>query len=95
MRSIKLLDWDFLVSGRVFIRFPNLIHVDLVNGSLISPGNSGIFCSHELLCSHVDSNSDPKDWFFKERFVLPSDEIDRGLRILASGGVRICVDYWW
>ncbi|XP_009611684.1 F-box protein At5g07670-like [Nicotiana tomentosiformis] len=85
VRSIKLLDWDFLVSGRVFIRFPNLIHVDLVNGSLISPGNSGIFCSHELLCSHVDSNSDPKDWFFKERFVLPSDEIDRGLRILASG----------
>ncbi|TMW85605.1 hypothetical protein EJD97_022857 [Solanum chilense] len=85
IRSIKLLDWDFLVSGRLFVRFPNLIHVDLVNGSLISPGNAGVFCSNRLLSSHVDCNADAKDWFLKERFVLPSDEIDNGLRILAGG----------
>ncbi|XP_060203361.1 F-box protein At5g07670-like [Lycium barbarum] len=85
VRSIKVLDWDFLLSGRLVIRFPNLIHVDLVNGSLISPQNSGIFCSHKLLSCHLDCNADPKDWFFKERSVLSSDEIDKGLRILASG----------
>ncbi|GFY84292.1 P-loop containing nucleoside triphosphate hydrolases superfamily protein [Actinidia rufa] len=41
VRSLKLLDWKFLVSGRLFVRFPNLIHhVNLVNGCVVSPRNS-------------------------------------------------------
>ncbi|KAI3458311.1 hypothetical protein Pfo_014974 [Paulownia fortunei] len=85
VRSIKLLDWEFLVTGRLFLRFPNLIHVDLVNGCLISPRNSGIFCTHKSVSFHVGSDVDGKDWFFYENLVLNANEVDRGLRILASG----------
>ncbi|KAL7184024.1 hypothetical protein ACSBR2_026241 [Camellia fascicularis] len=41
VRSLKLLDWNFLISGRLFARFPNLIHVDLVRGCFVSPRNAG------------------------------------------------------
>lgn len=78
VRSIKLLDWDFLISGRLFLRFPNLIHVDLVNGCLINPQNSGILITNKIV-------SLQKDWFFSETSVLTPYEIDRGLRVLASG----------
>ncbi|KAG8381533.1 hypothetical protein BUALT_Bualt06G0131600 [Buddleja alternifolia] len=82
MRSIKVLEWEFLVTGRVFLRFPNLIHVDLVSGCLTSPRDSGICCSHKNLFFH---DFEGKDWFFDEDFVLNADEVDRGLRVLASG----------
>ncbi|KAK6145643.1 hypothetical protein DH2020_022463 [Rehmannia glutinosa] len=86
LRSIKLLDWDFLISGRLFLRFPNLIHVDLVNGCLISPRNSGIFVSHKQIVSfHVGSDVEHKDWFFDESFVLNANEVDKGLSVLANG----------
>ncbi|KAL2527037.1 F-box protein [Abeliophyllum distichum] len=85
MRSIKLLDWDFLISGRLLFRFPNLIHVDLVNGCLISPQNSGIVCTHKIVSFNVGSDIGGKDWFLDERFVLNADEIDEGLRVLANG----------
>ncbi|KAL8535310.1 hypothetical protein ACS0TY_011089 [Phlomoides rotata] len=75
VRSIKLLDWDFLLSGRLFLRFPNLIHVDLVNGCLINPRDysSGVLISNKIVPFHE---------FFP---VLSPNEIDKGLRILASG----------
>ncbi|PIN25460.1 Leucine rich repeat protein [Handroanthus impetiginosus] len=85
VRSIKLLDWDFLVSGRLFLRFPNLIHIDLLNGCLISPKNSGIFCTHKFVSFHVGSDIESKDWFFDENLVLNADEVDKGLRVLANG----------
>ncbi|KAK4431659.1 F-box protein [Sesamum alatum] len=85
VRSVKLLDWEFLVTGRVFVRFPNLVHVDLVNGCLISSRNSGIFCTHKSLSFHLGSDVEGKDKFFDENLVLNADEIDRGLRVLASG----------
>ncbi|KAL6580579.1 hypothetical protein OROMI_008603 [Orobanche minor] len=82
VRSIKLLEWDFLLSGRLFLRFPNLIHVDLVHGCLVSPRNSGIFCTHKKnLCLDVGCG---KDWIFNENFVLDANEVDKGLRVLAS-----------
>ncbi|KAI3471038.1 hypothetical protein Pfo_027701 [Paulownia fortunei] len=85
VRSIKLLDWDFLISGRLFLRFPNLVHVDLVNGCLISPRNSGISVTHKTVSFHVGSDVERKDWFFDESSVLNGNEVDRGLRVLASG----------
>lgn len=86
VRSIKLLDWDFLVSGRLFLRFPNLIHVDLVNGCLVSPRDSGIYLTHKMLSFHVGgSDVENKDWFFNENLVLNADEVDKGLSVLASG----------
>lgn len=85
-RSIKLLDWDFLVSGRLFLRFPNLVGVDLVNGCLVSPGNSGVSVTNRVVSFHGDSDSAQcKDWFFPENYVLGGDDVDRGLRILAGG----------
>ncbi|KAL0400938.1 UNVERIFIED_CONTAM: F-box protein [Sesamum latifolium] len=85
VRSVKLLDWEFLVTGRVFVRFPNLVHVDLVNGCLISSRNSGIFCTHKSLSFHLGSDVEGKDRLFDENLVLNADEVDRGLRVLASG----------
>ncbi|CAA0836699.1 F-box protein [Striga hermonthica] len=86
VRSIKLLDWDFLLSGRLFVRLPNLARVDLVNGCFVSPRNSGIFCTRNKNVSfHVGSPAEGKDWIFNENFVLDADEVDRGLRVLADG----------
>ncbi|KAL0341124.1 UNVERIFIED_CONTAM: F-box protein [Sesamum radiatum] len=85
VRSIRVLDWDFLISGRLFLRFPNLVRVDLVNGCLISPRNSGISCTNKTVSFHVGSEVESKDWFFNENFVLNADEIDKGLRVLAGG----------
>ncbi|XP_073315936.1 F-box protein At5g51370-like [Primulina huaijiensis] len=85
VRSIKILGWDFLVSGRLFLRFPNLIRVHLVNGCLISSRNFGVICTHEAASFHIGSDVEVKDWFFNEKSVLEADEVDRGLKILASG----------
>lgn len=84
-RSIKLLDWNFLISGRLLVRFPNLVHVDLVNGTLISPRNSGIFCTHKIISFYVNTNIEPKVAFACDNFMLPVSEVDLGLRILANG----------
>ncbi|KAI5670225.1 hypothetical protein M9H77_10589 [Catharanthus roseus] len=85
VRSIKLLDWNFLTSGRLFVRFPNLVYVDLVNGSLISPRNSGIFCTHKIVAFYADTHVEPKGAFVCEKFLLPSKEVDLGLKNLANG----------
>lgn len=86
VRAVKVLDWEFLGSRRLFLRFPNLINVDLVNGCLSSPRNSGICCTHKILSFNVGSDIEgSNDWFFDENFVLDADEVDKGLRGLASG----------
>lgn len=85
VRSVKLLDWNFLVSGRLFVRFPNLVHVDLVEGSLTSPRNSGILCSHKVASFYVDTDTEPKGPLVCERFMLSVDKVDLGLRCLANG----------
>ncbi|KAI8007960.1 F-box protein [Camellia lanceoleosa] len=59
VRSLKLLDWNFLISSRLFARFPNLIHVDLVHGCFVSPRNSGVLLNHKLVSIHIDSNVSP------------------------------------
>ncbi|XP_057482333.1 F-box protein At5g07670-like [Actinidia eriantha] len=84
VRSLKLLDWKFLVSGRLFVRFPNLIHVDLVNGCVVSPRNSGILLTHKIVSLHIDSNVSSIE-FLPENRNLSVDEVDSGLKSLASG----------
>ncbi|KAF9689527.1 hypothetical protein SADUNF_Sadunf01G0101300 [Salix dunnii] len=37
VRSLKVLDWEFLESGRLLSRFPNLTHVELLNGCVVRP----------------------------------------------------------
>ena len=56
VRSVKLLDWDFLLSGRVFTRFPNLTHVDLVNACVLSPQSSYILLTNQVVSFQIDSN---------------------------------------
>ncbi|XP_077235422.1 F-box protein At5g51370-like [Tasmannia lanceolata] len=83
-KSIKLLDWNFLESGGLVSRFPNLTDVDIVSACIGSPKNSGILLTHSFISIHLDSHfSDGK--FIREEQLLPSDVIDQGLRILARG----------
>nr|XP_043622428.1 F-box protein At5g07670-like [Erigeron canadensis] len=83
VRSIRVFDWGFVVSGRMFLRFPNLIDVDLVNGivsfeklskssSLFSLGGEfGPFC--------VDSDV----FCLKNSNLRAVEEVDLGLRNLS------------
>ncbi|GAV68086.1 hypothetical protein CFOL_v3_11589 [Cephalotus follicularis] len=84
VRSLKVLDWDFVESGRLILRFPNLTHVDLVNACLISPQNSVILLSHRLVSMHIGSGFS-QNWRICEENMLSGEMIDTGLRALASG----------
>ncbi|KAI4323822.1 hypothetical protein L6164_023400 [Bauhinia variegata] len=84
VRSLKVLDWNFVLSGRLIHRFPNLNHVDLVSGSLISPRNSGILLSQRVVSTHIDSGFS-SNWCIAEDNLLPVEVIDSGLKALASG----------
>ncbi|KAG7612609.1 hypothetical protein ISN44_As05g046140 [Arabidopsis suecica] len=81
LRSLKLLDFDFLLSERLTTRFPNLTHVDLVNACMNPRVNSGILFCHKSISFHLSSES--SNWEFLEENLLHSDVIDRGLRILS------------
>ncbi|KAI9121868.1 hypothetical protein K1719_007258 [Acacia pycnantha] len=83
-RSIKVLDWNFILSGRLIHRFPNLNHFDLISGSLISPRNSSIFLSHRVVSLHIDSRFSAI-WCIGEENMLPVEVIDAGMKALACG----------
>ncbi|XP_057776773.1 F-box protein At5g07670-like [Salvia miltiorrhiza] len=86
VRSVKLLDWYFLVSGRLLYRFPNLVRVDLVTGCLVSPQNLGVSVTNRIVSFHGGSDCfHHKDWFTPENYALSGDEVDRGLKVLAGG----------
>ncbi|CAL0329431.1 unnamed protein product [Lupinus luteus] len=84
IRSIRILDWNFLLSGRFIHRFPNLNHVDLISACLVSPPSSAIFLTHRLISMHLDSAC-LSNWCFFEDNMLPFQLIDDGLNALASG----------
>ncbi|KAJ0233843.1 F-box protein [Hirschfeldia incana] len=70
VRTVKVSDWEFLESGRLVSRFPNLDNLDLVVVGL----NLGVGSYQSL--SFVE----------EERLLLLSvDKVDRGLQALASG----------
>ncbi|KMT00015.1 hypothetical protein BVRB_1g018460 isoform B [Beta vulgaris subsp. vulgaris] len=84
VRSITLLDWDFLNSGRLTNRFPNLSEINLTPACFRSCGSSGILMSHKLVSIHLDSEV-VSDCLIGREGILGSGLIDRGLKVLANG----------
>ncbi|KAF4385367.1 hypothetical protein G4B88_005699 [Cannabis sativa] len=84
VRSLKVLDWGFIQSGRLTTRFPNLIQVDLLSGSLISTRNSDILLNHKMFSVQIGSHFSPESEAFQTHLLSP-EVIDRGLRELANG----------
>ncbi|XP_050252983.1 F-box protein At5g51370 [Quercus robur] len=85
VRSLKLLSWHFLESGRLVFRFPNLTHVDLVSGCFFSPRNSGILLTNRVFSMHLGSGFSTKWNELCEDSLFPVEVIDRGLKMLACG----------
>lgn len=83
VRSLKVLDWEFLESGRLISRFPNLSNVDLVVGCFVRRMGAGVFLSHRLVSLHIDSCF--SRFCDDEGMLLPVEIIDRGLKALACG----------
>ncbi|VVB06761.1 unnamed protein product [Arabis nemorensis] len=82
LRSLKLLDWHFLHSGRLFARFPHLTEIDILRSCIrLAPNsNSGAFLtlkpfSLPISCSHHHDGSFD---------ILPPDRIYRGLKLIAQ-----------
>ncbi|KAI3700360.1 hypothetical protein L2E82_44986 [Cichorium intybus] len=80
VRSLKVLDWDFLISGRMFFRFPNLTHIDLLHGTVVSNSSTPNLIVHELGSFHIS----PDNFLCDDHCLLPIDEVDFGLKLLAS-----------
>ncbi|KAL4574900.1 hypothetical protein LXL04_021740 [Taraxacum kok-saghyz] len=80
VRSLRVLDWDFLISGRMFFRFPNLTHIDLLHGTIVSNSITPNLIGHELGTFHIS----PDDFLHDDHCLLPVDEVDFGLKLLAS-----------
>ncbi|XP_076898602.1 F-box protein At5g51370-like [Bidens hawaiensis] len=82
VKSVRVFDWDFVVSGRMFFRFPNLIDVDLLNGIVVSSNcikSSGLSVG-EFGPFRVDS-----DVFLPSNVNLRNvTEVDFGLQILSN-----------
>lgn len=84
VESLKLVHWDFLHSGRLLRRFPNLTDIDLVRASVRLHKNSGILLSHKFLSIELDPRC-LSDGFVSGDDLLPPDVIDEGLRMVAQG----------
>ncbi|XP_057487113.1 F-box protein At5g51380-like [Actinidia eriantha] len=84
VRSIKVLDWAFLESGRLVHRFSNLTDVDVVRACIRSSRSSGILLTHKFVSVHLDSSLSGGG-FIRKQDLLHSDLIDRGVQILAEG----------
>ncbi|KAG8391615.1 hypothetical protein BUALT_Bualt01G0205800 [Buddleja alternifolia] len=87
IQLIKLLDWEFLESGRLTFRFPNLVDINIVPGSIKLERNSGILLSTKLFDEvYLSSGVLENDGFFvRKQDVLHSEVVDTGVRILAEG----------
>ncbi|KAK4487317.1 hypothetical protein RD792_006074 [Penstemon davidsonii] len=86
IQSVKLLDWEFLESGRLTFRYPNLIDVNIVPACIRFERNSGILLSNKLLDVYLSSGVLENDGFFvRKEDVLGSQVVDGGVRILAEG----------
>ncbi|KAL6569342.1 hypothetical protein OROMI_013856 [Orobanche minor] len=85
IQSIKLLDWDFLESGRLSFRFPNLSDIDIVPASIKSERNSGILLSTKLLGVYVNSSLlETHGFFVRNEDILDREGVDSVVRILAG-----------
>ncbi|KAI4384723.1 hypothetical protein MLD38_002838 [Melastoma candidum] len=89
VRSLKVLDWGFVESGRLTSRFPNLTHVDLSPACVVSPRNSGIMLHKGSVSLHLSTGFSPVYRILEEN-LLDVEVIDWGLRMLARGCPNLC-----
>lgn len=93
VRFLKVLDYQFLVSGRLVSRFPNLIHVDILNGCVLSSDELDLFVvlSRGDLCFRLDSKLCNEQVLGRTMSLLPDSKfaseeaIDEGLIAVANG----------
>ncbi|KAK8570487.1 hypothetical protein V6N13_003164 [Hibiscus sabdariffa] len=83
VQSLKVTDWSFVSSGRIFSRFPNLTDLDLGRACIQMPRNSGILVTRKTMSIHVDTNY-TLDGFLGKTAFLPSNEVDQGLTSIAE-----------
>ncbi|GAB2235174.1 hypothetical protein Droror1_Dr00027667 [Drosera rotundifolia] len=88
VRSINVLDWGFVVSGRLTGRFPNLTEVSLVKCCFRGCGGNGILVSTGTVTVRVGSEFVEDEMVGMEGF-LDSGTVDVGLRVLASGYLNL------
>ncbi|OMO69521.1 hypothetical protein CCACVL1_19454 [Corchorus capsularis] len=83
VRFLRVTDWLFVVSGRVFKRFPNLTDLDIVRSCIRKPRSSGILVTHKTMSVNVDI-SYSLNGFLEETALLPSSSVDQGLKMIAE-----------
>ncbi|KAH7446591.1 hypothetical protein KP509_01G063400 [Ceratopteris richardii] len=88
--TIKVLDWKFVESGRISVRFPNLIDIDLTPAcrSAVprSPSSINVLFSHRCLRVHLDVEAyDPLsiEHFLHDQQLSPT-ALDKCLKVLAD-----------
>ncbi|KAG9156888.1 hypothetical protein Leryth_015485 [Lithospermum erythrorhizon] len=84
VRCIRLLDWEFLESGRLAYRFPHLVEIDIVRASVRSGRNSGIVLSNRFVMMGLDAEFS-ENGFLRMGDYLDVEVVDRGLKVLAEG----------
>ncbi|KAK9144376.1 hypothetical protein Sjap_004279 [Stephania japonica] len=90
VRSVKVVDWGFVESGRLISRFPNLIDIDLSRACIGSAktGSSGVLLTHRLVSvrlNHVDFVDFAANRFVCDEKLVPSEAVERGLSVIANG----------
>ncbi|XP_039029984.1 F-box protein At5g51380-like [Hibiscus syriacus] len=83
LQSLKVTDWSFVTSGRVFIRFPNLTDLDLVRSCIGMSRCSSTILTNTIMSVHVDTGF-TLDGLLEETALLPLNEIDGGLATVAE-----------
>ena len=83
VHSIKVIDFGFVNSGRVFTRFPNLENIDIVHACIKMPRNSGILITRNNLSVYVGTKL-LSGGFIEENDILSSDLIDNGLQLISK-----------
>ncbi|KAG4115348.1 hypothetical protein ERO13_D12G098200v2 [Gossypium hirsutum] len=83
VQSLKVKDWSFISSGRVFNRFPNLTDLDLVGSCIQMPKDSGVLLTHKTVSVYVDT-SFAFAGFLGKTALLPLHVVDTGLAMVAE-----------
>lgn len=83
VRSLKLTDWSFLESGRVFLRFPNLTEIDIVPSCIKTPRSSGVLVTHRSFKFRTKTHLTERG-FIEDGALVPSNVVDHGVRMVAE-----------